>query len=104
ACGSSATPAVADLGVAAADLTESGDLGAGPDGAVSACALADHTSATATVTNGCAVLSRDVSACLAGRQAQGLSGAWLEFSCRVKLSVVAGANAYVLVESDGQPD
>lgn len=66
------------------------------------CQLTNSTSATATMNpNGCAVLSRDTSACAAERQAAGLSGYWLKFSCRVKLTKQSTA---VQIESDGLPD
>jgi hypothetical protein len=66
------------------------------------CTLADNTTATGTVNpNGCAVLDRDASACQAARQAAGLSGYWLKFSCRVTLSQ-SGGN--VVASADGQPD
>lgn len=66
------------------------------------CLLSGSTSATATVNPaGCAVLSRDTSSCTAERQAAGLTGYWLKFSCRVKLTKQPSA---VQIESDGQPD
>lgn len=66
------------------------------------CALAANTTATATVNPaGCAILTRDTSACTAARQAAGLSGMWLKFSCRVTLSMAGGQ---VTAKSDGQPD
>lgn len=60
-----------------------------------------NTTPTSTATGGCALLDRDTSACQASREAQGLSGAWLRFSCRVTLSV---SNGVVTLSSDGQPD
>jgi hypothetical protein len=65
------------------------------------CALIANTTATSTVTSGCALLARDTSSCQASRTAQGLTGAWLKFSCRVTLTV-SGQN--VLVSADSQPD
>src|SRR5262245_52265950 len=59
--------------------------GGNPDLAgVTGCPLAVNTTPT-TVQNtaGCFVLNRDASACQAARTAQGLSGYWLKFSCRV---------------------
>ena len=73
----------------------------GGDGS-DACTLTQDTTATSTVSpNGCAVLSRDTSACEASRSAAGLSGYWLKFSCRVTLSKTASA---VTAQADGQPD
>jgi hypothetical protein len=96
ACGDSgSTPATMDLG-AASDLAGGGDAASG-----AGCTLAANTTATATVTNGCAVLDRDRTACTADRQAQGLSGAWLQFSCRVRLTK---STTQVKIESDSQPD
>ncbi|MFT3767699.1 MAG: YHYH protein [Minicystis sp.] len=51
--------------------------------------------------SGCHVLDRDASACADARKAQGISGFWLEFSCRVTLSTTSGV---VKAEADGQPD
>jgi hypothetical protein len=82
ACGSSSKPAV-------------------DSATTSGCALADNTSPTATVTNGCTLITRDTSACMAARTAQGLSGEWLEFSCRVTLTVMSDR---VQVTADSQPD
>ncbi|MEP7127047.1 MAG: YHYH protein [Byssovorax sp.] len=71
-------------------------------GSASACALADSTSPTATVSpSGCHVLNRDTSACEAARKAAGLSGYWLKLSCRVELSV---ASDVVTAKSDSRPD
>ncbi|MGZ5007636.1 MAG: YHYH protein [Methylobacter sp.] len=69
--------------------------------ALNACSLTANTSATATVTSGCTLISRDSSACQASRIAQGLSGAWLKFSCRVTLTK-SGSN--VILTTDSQPD
>ena len=69
--------------------------------AVTGCALAANTTATSTVTNGCTLVTRDTSACMASRTAQGLSGAWLEFSCRVTLTATTD---HVQVAADSQPD
>jgi hypothetical protein len=70
------------------------------------CTLVANTSETSTVSpSGCHVLTRDTSACEAERKAQGLSGYWLQFSCRVSLSstTVSGAKV-VRAQADGQPD
>lgn len=77
-----------------------GDAGLA-DAAGSGCALTQATTATSTVTNGCALRERDTSACIAARTAQGLSGAWLEFSCRVTLTKMTDR---IRIASDGQPD
>jgi hypothetical protein len=69
--------------------------------AVNSCSLTANTTATATVTSGCTLISRDTSACQASRIAQGLSGAWLKFSCRVTLTK-SGSN--VILGTDSQPD
>ncbi len=94
-CHVSGTPSSSDLGSnVSADLATT-----------SACELTQNTTATSTVTNGCALLLRDTSSCAAARMAQGLSGAWLNFSCRVTLTKMTGASGdYVQAESDGQPD
>ena len=70
------------------------------------CTLTDNTTQTAmTSTSGCALLQRDTSSCMAARQAAGLSGYWLKFSCRVTLTVTTQAGAsYVQAQADGQPD
>ena len=70
-----------------------------PDAA--ACSFAANTIETATVTNGCALRTRDTGACEADRTAQGLSGEWLAFSCRVTLTKMTDR---VHVVSDGEPD
>lgn len=65
------------------------------------CALAANTTAGATSSSGCALLTRDTSSCKASREAAGLSGFWLNFSCRVSLSV---SGDEVIAVSDGLPD
>jgi hypothetical protein len=64
------------------------------------CSLEDNTTAVSTY-NGCSLLSRDTSSCQSSRVAQGLTGNWLKFSCRVTLTV-SGSN--VLISTDSQPD
>jgi hypothetical protein len=71
------------------------------DLALPACALEANASATSTMTNGCALLSRDTSGCMAARTAQGLSGSWLSFSCRVTLTKMG---TYVVAAADSRPD
>lgn len=87
------------------------DASSGTDAASDAntgtsCALATATTPTgASGPSGCAVLARDVSACAAARTAQGLSGFWLKFSCRVTLTATTvGAAQVVRAVSDDQPD
>lgn len=68
----------------------------------SSCTLDDNTVATSTTNAyGCAVVTRDTSSCRSSREAQGLSGFWLKFSCRVTLTVQGGN---VIIQADGQPD
>lgn len=51
------------------------------------------------------MLTRDTSACAASRQAAGLGGYWLKFSCRVALTTGTDKNgATVVASSDGTPD
>lgn len=78
-----------------------GGAEASTDAQPNACSLAASTSSTSTVTSGCALLDRDTSACKSARQAAGLSGAWLQFSCRVDLAVVGSS---VQITTDSQPD
>jgi hypothetical protein len=66
------------------------------------CSLTENTTETTTENAyGCALLERDTSACESSRTAQGLSGFWLKFSCRVTLTK-SGLN--VIIETDSQPD
>ncbi len=94
-CGSNGVQSGGDLGTGGDAAPGGGDLASG------GCALTASTTATSTVTNGCALLERDTSACMAARTAQGLGGAWLEFSCRVTLTNMTG---YVQAASDDRPD
>ncbi len=73
---------------------------------VAACPLAANTTATTTQSAaGCALLERDTSACRATREGAGLSGHWLQFSCRVTLTVATDAGREVVrATADGQPD
>ena len=85
------------------------DAATTPDGALApdapadgTCHLADDTTATSTLApSGCAVRDRDTSSCMAARMAAGLSGFWLEFSCRVTLTASGGV---VTATSDDLPD
>ncbi len=82
----------------------SGTTGSG--GASNDCALIDGTTETATVNAaGCHVTTRDTSACEAARTAQGLSGFWLDFSCRLTLTAATEAGVQVVkIETDNQPE
>ncbi len=100
--------ASARLGLALASLAACADdegttaSGSGGEAGAAVCTLDDATSETSTVSPfGCAVLDRDASACLASRQAAGLTGPWLAFSCRVELGTAGGV---VTATADGQPD
>lgn len=65
------------------------------------CTLTDNTTEGAVSTNGCYLLTRDTSSCQASRIAQGLSGFWLNFSCRVTLTK---SSSNVILTVDSQPD
>jgi hypothetical protein len=65
------------------------------------CSLTANTTATSTVTYGCTLVTRDTSSCKAAREAAGITGAWLKFSCRVSLTK-SGNN--VVLATDSQPD
>ena len=69
--------------------------------ASSECTNDDNATEGAVSSNGCYLLSRDTSSCQASRTAQGLSGFWLKFSCRVTLTK-SGSN--VTIQTDSQPD
>jgi hypothetical protein len=96
-CGGDDDPAGAD-----------GDVGGDPDagGSTNDCLLTANTSATETESpSGCFVLDRDASGCEADRTAAGLSGYWLELSCRVELSATTdGGDSFVRARADGLPD
>jgi Cys-rich repeat protein len=72
----------------------------------SGCANSASTEATDTVSgSGCALRLRDTSACRAEREAQGLSGAWLKFTCRTTLTqVTVNGQPFVQLSSDNEPD
>lgn len=77
----------------------------GGDGPSSACTLTAGTAPTGAVHAGCAMVTRDTSACQASRTAAGLSGFWLKFSCRVTLTAAtSGGVTSVTAASDGRPD
>jgi hypothetical protein len=72
------------------------------DTAAASCTLvADTTPTGRTTPSGCAILTRDTSACRADREAAGLTGTWLQFSCRVTLTV---SGTDVIAVADGLPD
>jgi hypothetical protein len=89
--------------LAACGTSDGGDDGIGPDAAGGdACDLIANTAPSGRTTpSGCAILDRDTSSCRAAREAAGLSGVWLAFSCRVDLTASGTA---VTAVSDGQPD
>ena len=93
-------------GMSASSASDASSSMSSSTGGASECTLAANTTATDVVNGfGCARLNRDASACLAARTAQGLTGDWLKFSCRVKLTVdTSGATPFVLVEADSRPD
>lgn len=81
--------------------SSSGEGGAG-GGSANACQFAVNTTETsATSPSGCVILERDTSACKAARESAGLTGFWLEISCRVDLSVMGDM---VMAKADGFPD
>ncbi len=72
-----------------------------PNISTSQCTLKNYTTETSISFLGCSKLSRDTTSCLGVRQAQGLNGFWLRFSCRVTL-IKSGSD--VIITTDGQPD
>lgn len=105
ACGSGTdTSATGGSGGGSSTTTSSGSSTSSSSGSTSSggCDLTQSTTETATVNaSGCHVLDRDATACEDARKAAGLSGFWLNFSCRVSLSVDSGV---VKAAADGQPD
>lgn len=104
--------AVSETGVIEAGEASSGEAGGGggdagdsgnTDGGGS-CTLTANTTPTGTTNNGCALVTRDTSACQASRTSAGLTGFWSKFSCRVTLTAASGGATTVTVASDGQPD
>lgn len=82
--------------------TNTSDATSGGSSSSESCTLTDNTTETSTENAyGCKLLTRDTSACEADRTAQGLSGFWLKFSCRVTLSV---SGSTVTMTIDSQPD
>jgi hypothetical protein len=74
------------------------------DSAGSGCTLAADTTPTSTVSaSGCAVLTRDTSACDAARATAGVTGFWLHMSCRVSLAI-SETDGTLTATSDGRPD
>ncbi len=71
----------------------------------SGCTLTDNTSDSTTITSGCTLLNRNASGCVSSRTSQGLSGAWLQFSCRVTeaVTVISGVT-YVQLTTNDLPD
>src|SRR5690606_12512895 len=74
--------------------TSAGDGGSG----ITSCTLTDNTTETSQSSNGCYLLTRDTTSCQASRTAQGLSGFWLKFSCRVTLTK---NGSDVIITTDG---
>jgi len=70
------------------------------------CSYSAQTEPTSAVAaTGCVVRLRDTSGCRAAREAQGIGGAWLEFSCRVTLTkVTVNGQDFVQLASDDRPD
>lgn len=83
-----------------------GSAGSGGSGASTACELTASTTRSGSASpSGCALLDRDTSSCRAAREAAGLTGPWLQFSCRVALVRRAiGSQDYVQATSDDRPD
>lgn len=80
----------------------SGSTDGTTDDTTASCHLIDNTTETGSANSlGCYRLTRDVSSCQASRTAQGLSGFWLNFSCRVTLTK-SGSN--VVITTDSRPD
>ena len=71
------------------------------DGNNASCTLTDNTTEISQSVLGCSLVTRDTSSCQASRTAQGLTGFWLKFSCRVTLTK---SGSDVIITSDGQPD
>jgi hypothetical protein len=76
-----------------------------PNATPNACTYTANSTPTSAVSSeGCAELTFDVSSCLASRQALGLAGAWLRFSCRVALTKTTKNGAdYVVITTDNHP-
>jgi hypothetical protein len=76
-----------------------------PDATPNACTYTGNSTPTSAVSSeGCAELTFDMSSCLASRQALGLTGAWLRFSCRVTLTKTTKNGAdYVVITTDNHP-
>lgn len=117
ACGSSSNSTTSGSGSSSGtsgstgSSSSSGSSGSSSSGSSSGssgssgCTLAANTTPTSTVTSGCALLERDTSNCEASRTPQGLSGAWLKFSCRVTLTATqVNGRSEIAVGTDSQPD
>jgi YHYH protein len=84
------------------EVPTTGGSGASGSTSTTSCSLADNTTATTTTSSyACPLLTRDVSSCKASREAQGLSGFWLKFSCSVTLTK-SGTN--VVISTSSVPD
>lgn len=105
ACGGTSAEATGGGGTTTASTGGSGTTTTSTADA-GACTLTANTTETTTASpSGCHVLDRDASACAGARKAAGLSGFWLNFSCRVSLSVsTQSGGQVVMAAADGQPD
>jgi hypothetical protein len=106
ACDSSVETSSTSTGTDMSTSTSTGSAATSSSSGGGQCTLTENTSDSGvTSPDGCPVLNRDTSACQAARQAAGLSGFWLSFSCRVSLSVsTVGGVTVVEAKSDGLPD
>jgi len=97
--------AVSETGTGPVEAGEASpvEAGGGDGGDGGSCTLTANTTPTSAIHNGCALVTRDTSACQASRTAAGLTGFWSKFSCRVTLTA-AGGGTTVTLASDGRPD
>jgi hypothetical protein len=103
ACGGSTNAPADGAHTGDAAVSETGVVEAGEASSGGSCTLTASTTPTGTTNSGCALVTRDTSACQASRTSAGLTGFWSKFSCRVTLTATSGATT-VTVASDGQPD
>ncbi len=83
------------------DATSGGDEASGSED----CILTANTSPTSIATNDCTLLGRDTSPCMESRMSAGLTGLWLEFSCRVTVTpTTIDGKQHVRLQADSQPD
>ena len=99
-CACSTPDPIVDAGTDAGTVVDAGVVDSGTIDA--GCVLTQATTpTTATSNSGCAVLTRDTSSCRAQRLDAGVSGFWLQFSCRV---VLTSDGSTVLAKTDSLPD